>query len=676
MKNSFYEYFDCSSKEELYQKLKNNEVQELSSYFEFLKTKELQVSISRSDELLEFINAYPPKENEIQVIMLNNSGKIRTCKNFDINDYTIKDILKDTYDTSATKFILTANLPDLTSTELTKISYTQPFKNLEYITEKLEDIGYSKLIGQIITGDNKIIYDDFSYFADFSPSPSNKNYFSKEIKNFSYDEEYREFVNHVAKKELKGLNLVEDREEIKNTLIKSYGGLSQEQLGVILYNQNNDIIDIINPFVGQIDRSQVDLRIVTSTLLREDIKGIQLIHNHPSGNIRPSKQDINLTEAIENLSILLEKQLTDHYIIGNDIFSFSEEGMLLKSLKKTNSKDLEISEESIKFKRETYKQIDTRDKFKENRKQFVEEVIKSLENNKIPWEKSWENPSYNPTTGARYRGGNSIKLSLEAFKHNYKDPRWITFVQAKEQGWKIKKGAKAVTLEVFKYYDTSTKKDLDIDFVKTLSEAEKKQYLKTNVKTFCKTFNVFNAEQIEGIPPLEEKKKSVNYNKIKLIEQNCGVPITFGGDMAFYSVTDDKICMPPKERFKNANSYYATMLHEIAHSTGHPSRLNRPLNNKFGTKDYAYEELIAEFSSVFIGQEKGLKYNFENNKAYIRSWVQLLKNDPNVLFRAAAQAEKATDRVLSYEKVINKELGKEKVKEKSKEKKNQLSMSL
>ena len=401
-----------------------------------------------------------------------------------------------------------------------------------------------------------------------------------------------------------------------------------------------------------------------------------MIHNHPSGNIRPSKQDISLTEAIEDLSILLEKQLTDHYIIGNDIFSFSEEGMLLKNLRKNQMKETEISEESIKFKRETYKQADIKNKFKESRKQFVEEVIKSLENNKIPWEKSWENPSYNPTTGARYKGGNSIKLSLEAVKHNYKDPRWVTFLQAKEQGWKIKKGAKSVTLEVFKYYDTSTKKDLDIDFIKTLSEEEKRQYLKTNVKTFCKTFNVFNAEQIEGIPPFEEKKKSVNYNKIKLIEQNCGVPITFGGDMAFYSVTDDKICMPPRESFKSANSYYATMLHEIAHSTGHPSRLNRPLNNKFGTKDYAYEELIAEFSSVFIGQEKGLKYNFENNKAYIQSWVQLLKNDPNVLFRAAAQAEKVTDRVLGYEKVISKELGKEKVKEKSKDKKAQLSMAL
>ena len=358
MKNSFYKYFDCESKEELYQKYKNNEVHELSTYFEFLKNKDLQVAISR-DELIEFINAYPPKENEIQVVMLNNLGKIRTYKNFDINDYTIKDVIKDTYDTSATKFILTANLPDLKSTELRGISYTQPFKDLEYITDKLEDIGYSKLTGQVITGDNKIINDDYIYLDDFSPSPSNKNYFLKEIKNFSYDEEYREFANHIAKQELKGLNLVENREEVKNTLIKTYGGLSQEQLGVILYDQNNNIKDIINPFVGQIDRSQVDLRIITSTLLREDIKGIQLIHNHPSGNIRPSKQDISLTEAIEDLSILLEKQLTDHYIIGNDIFSFSEEGMLLKNLRKNQIKETEIHEENIKFKRETYKQADS-----------------------------------------------------------------------------------------------------------------------------------------------------------------------------------------------------------------------------------------------------------------------------------------------------------------------------
>lgn len=297
-------------------------------------------------------------------------------------------------------------------------------------------------------------------------------------------------------------------------------------------------------------------------------------------------------------------------------------------------------------------------KFQENRQQFIDDIIKNLEKGTVPWQKEWTTGStpYNPVTNNRYKGGNSLRLTFVSLQNKYTDPRWVTFKQAQDKEWTIKKGSKGVPIEIFKLYDKHTKKDFKAETIKDLTDNQKEEYLKKNVKLVCKNYYVFNASQIEGIPPLKkEQEKAVEYDKLKLIEKNCGVPITHFGDQAFYSPGSDTITMPPKENFKNENSYYATLLHEISHSTGHKTRLNRNIQNSFGSEDYAREELVAELSSVFIGQEKGLQYNYENNKAYINSWIKILKNDPNELFKAATQAEKATEYVLGYEKGITKD---------------------
>lgn len=668
MKNSFYKYFDCSTKEELYQKYKNNEVQELNKYFDYLLSRELIENISSSRKLKEFVNVNHVNDYELLAIMVDNKAQVRNFKNFDYNNCEPKNIIKEIYDPKGTRFALVANIPNV------DIDAPDPFQRLYLLSNDLKKLGYSQLTLNIITGDKEIYSDYFDYLGVYEPKNIEKKFVVNESKDFLLNEEYRDFINYFSKQELQGLNLINDKELIRDTLIKSYGDLAQEQFEMITYDKNNNILDVYTPFIGSIDRSTVDLRILSSMLLDDNIKGFQVIHNHPSGDPNPSDKDIHLTHALEDLASVLNKELTEHYVVGRTIFSFQEDDLLKKQLEKGGN-NLETNEKKVDFKKN---QTENRDIFKENREQFVQEVIKSLEQNKIPWEQGWDNAFYNPTTGARYKGGNNIRLSFESFKNNYTDPRWVTFLQAKEQGWKIKKGAKSVRLEVFKYYDTSTKKDLDIDFITKLPEKEKQEYLRSNVKTFCKTFNVFNASQVEGMPPLEKLEKKVEYNKIDKIVKNCGVPVEYGGNQACYIPSEDKIYMPPKETFKNENSYYATMLHEIAHSTGHQSRLNRPIANTYGTKAYAYEELIAEFSSVFIGQEKGLKYDTENNKAYLQGWVSVLKNDPNALFRAAAQAEKVTDRVLGYEKLNSKSLGKEKTKEKTKEKSKskQLSMAL
>ena len=252
-------------------------------------------------------------------------------------------------------------------------------------------------------------------------------------------------------------------------------------------------------------------------------------------------------------------------------------------------------------------------------------------------------------------------LIYSSYAKGYEDNRWVTFNQAKENGWSVRKGEKGTPIEIFKFYDKSTKKDLDMTMYNSLSPAEKVEYFTKNVYIVAKNYTVFNAQQVEGIPPIEKKEvKDIDYNKIDKIMENCGVPITHKGSSAFYSPSTDQIFLPEREAFHSENDYYATALHEIAHSTGHPSRLNRDLSGKFGSKSYATEELKAEFASVFIGQEKGLNYNFENNIAYIQSWAEVIKNNHEVLFSAIKEASKITEMVLGYEKgkVLSKELTK------------------
>lgn len=284
-------------------------------------------------------------------------------------------------------------------------------------------------------------------------------------------------------------------------------------------------------------------------------------------------------------------------------------------------------------------------KYKEKRDKFVESVIQSLEEGKIPWERDWESTSgiiHNPVSQTEYQGKNGFKLAVTSFLKGYKDPRWVTFKQAQQAEWKVKKGEKATTIEVYKRYDKLTKKDFDEKSLSGMSSSEKSKYMKENVYMFIKNYNVFNGQQLEGIAPFQEEKREVKYEKIDKILENSKVPIQYLGDKAFYNLETDSIALPEKGNFKSENRFYGTALHELSHSTGHADRLNRDLQGKFGSKSYAREELVAEFSSVFIGQQLGLNYDKEmlnNSKAYLQNWASQLKEDKSLLYGAIKDAE-------------------------------------
>lgn len=274
--------------------------------------------------------------------------------------------------------------------------------------------------------------------------------------------------------------------------------------------------------------------------------------------------------------------------------------------------------------------------------------LESLYQERLPWTDSWSRSRpQNPVTGKNYRGINRFWLSQVAEDNGWTDPRWCTYKQASDQGWQVRKGEKASRVEYWAYYDSAQKKLLSWSEVGELLAADPTYEL--NLRLNCRTYVVFNAAQIDGIPALSERQLDIGSlrNQRDTLLSNMGVGFREQGCEAFYSPSHDCINMPPEGIFQDTYSYMATLLHESGHATGHPSRLNRNLSGGFGSENYAREELRAEIASAFVAQDLGLPQSGTANKnrhiAYIQSWISCLEKNPDELMRAINDAEQIAD---------------------------------
>ncbi len=165
---------------------------------------------------------------------------------------------------------------------------------------------------------------------------------------------------------------------------------------------------------------------------------------------------------------------------------------------------------------------------------------------------------------------------------------------------------------------------------------------------------VFNAEQIEGLPPMQPRPE--NQQTWGAIERAEKILVASGADIrhaeqnrAFYRPASDSIHLPDKGQFPSAANYYAIALHELGHWTGHASRLDRDQSHPFGSEEYAKEELRAEIASMILGDELGIGHDPEQHAAYVGLWIKALQEEPLEIFRAAADAEKIQAYVLGLE---------------------------
>ena len=270
---------------------------------------------------------------------------------------------------------------------------------------------------------------------------------------------------------------------------------------------------------------------------------------------------------------------------------------------------------------------------------ITDRIIAELESGTIPWHKPWTcaQPAISHTTGRAYSLLNQLLLGGRSGEY-------LTFNQAKKEGGRVKKGEKANMVVFWKW--------LKIEDEDTGEE---------NEVPFLRYFSVFHVDQCEGISPrfrvseaLPVAPAEANDAAEDIIADylhRSGVHlISRESSEAFYQPATDTVVLPMRKQFSDTAEYYSTAFHELTHSTGHRSRLNRLTETaRFGSTSYSKEELCAELGASFILNRLGLETNgsFRNNAAYIDHWLTVLKEDKRLLITAAGQADKAVRLILN-----------------------------
>jgi antirestriction protein ArdC len=269
---------------------------------------------------------------------------------------------------------------------------------------------------------------------------------------------------------------------------------------------------------------------------------------------------------------------------------------------------------------------------------ITDRICTILERGEIPWRRPWSQEHAMPqnlVSRKEYRGINPLILSCAG----YVQPYWLTYKQAKTLGGEVRKGEHGFPVVFWKWLDG-----------KDRETGERKRI------PLLRYYTVFNVGQCDGLD--EKVPARPAPNPIPQIERCEAViagyktppKIRTGEDRAYYRPSTDLVNMPPRETFRDAESYYSVLFHELGHSTGHADRLKRQGITDtvmFGSHDYSKEELVAEMTAAFLSGHCGIdSITVENSAAYIKSWLKSLRNDKSLLVSAAAQAQKAADHIL------------------------------
>lgn len=281
----------------------------------------------------------------------------------------------------------------------------------------------------------------------------------------------------------------------------------------------------------------------------------------------------------------------------------------------------------------------------------TDKIIAMLEQGVVPWRspilgKQKAGLPKNLASGKDYRGINSFLLAFLAWAKGYESSYWVTFNQCRQNNGTIRKGERSSIVVFWKTYDTTDKETGEAKTVPVL-----------------RYYNVFNVSQCDGIAaPDAARYTPIDFNPIEAAEAivkgyTDGPAIEHAGAQAFYRPSDDTVKLPEPTRFASCEMYYATLMHELAHSTGHSKRLDRKLDTHpqpFGSADYGKEELIAECGAAMLAAHAGLEPStIENQAAYIGGWLKQLKSDKKLVIVAASAGQKAADWIRGIRKAAD-----------------------
>ncbi len=282
-------------------------------------------------------------------------------------------------------------------------------------------------------------------------------------------------------------------------------------------------------------------------------------------------------------------------------------------------------------------------------REITDKIIADLERGIVPWVQPWTNSSQlcplglpvNGLTRRSYSGINILLLWSALEERGFASPYWVTFKQCIAMGGSVRKGEKGTHV----YFAD-----------KFVPQKEKARAVETgdepNSIAFLKRYTVFNAEQCDGLPkgliapPVAKSERQIVPEAEALIGAT-GADFRIGGDQAFYVPSEDFIRIPNQTAYADQINYYRTAFHELGHWTGHKTRLDRNLTTKFGTVDYAREELVAEMATAFVCASLGIIPTVRHAD-YIGNWLQVLKEDARAIVKAASFASKACDFILAF----------------------------
>jgi antirestriction protein ArdC len=280
---------------------------------------------------------------------------------------------------------------------------------------------------------------------------------------------------------------------------------------------------------------------------------------------------------------------------------------------------------------------------------ITDKVIAELEQGIVPWVRPWSSGKQlcplglpvNGLTRRSYSGINILLLWSALEERGFASPYWVTFKQCIAMGGSVRKGEKGTHV----YFADK--------FVPQKEKARAEQDGdEPNLVAFLKRYTVFNTEQCEGLPKgliatPEPKPERQIVPEAEAMIVATGADFRIGGDQAFYVPSEDFIRIPHQTAYPDQINWYRTAFHELGHWTGHKSRLDRSLTTKFGTVDYAREELVAEMATAFVCASLGIVPTVRHSD-YIGNWLQVLKEDAKAIVRAASLASKASDFILAF----------------------------
>ena len=280
---------------------------------------------------------------------------------------------------------------------------------------------------------------------------------------------------------------------------------------------------------------------------------------------------------------------------------------------------------------------------------ITDKIIAELEEGRLPWVQPWGTAAAqaplamprNASTGRQYSGINVLILWGAVIQRGYPTQHWLTFRQALSLGGNVRKGERGTTVV---YADRFTPEDEKRRARETGEDA--------NSIPFLKRFTVFNAAQCEGLPDditveAPPPPPGLIEPRVEELIAATGIDFRIGGNRAFYVPSQDYVQVPPPQAYFEPINWHRTALHEMGHATGHASRLGRDFSGAFGTKKYAFEELIAEISSAFCCASLGIVPTVRHAD-YIGSWLEVMREDSRAIVRAASQASKAADWLLAH----------------------------